>query len=100
MLCTEPDIKIIFRTIKNAIKYLYGKKLHVFGLKIKALKYLYRYIHSFDSMAWTRPVNNSLRKYFPDRKNRSVQSSVKHYKKMRELYFQAYLKALMPYIRC
>lgn len=73
MLCTENNMKIIHKTIKN-VKSVLNKdeKLHVFGLKIKTLRKVYKYIYSFDSMAWTRPVNSYLKKYFSDRKNRSV----------------------------
>jgi len=55
-LCVEPDVEIIFRTCKLARDELRDKKIHVFGLKLNALKHVYHLIDSFDSMAWTRPV--------------------------------------------
>lgn len=62
-LCVEPNIKIIFQTIKYAREKLPDKQLHVFGLKLKALKFVAAYINSFDSMAWTRPVDGNLPHY-------------------------------------
>jgi len=98
-LCIEPDIRIIIKTISNVRSILEkDKKLHVFGLKIKALKYVSHLIDSFDSMAWTRPVDSSIRKYFPDRKNRSVKGTSKiNSIKMREIYFLKYLERLKVY---
>ena len=55
-LCVEPDVEIIFKTCKLLRNELRDKKIHVFGLKLPALKYVYHLIDSFDSMAWTRPV--------------------------------------------
>jgi hypothetical protein len=57
-LCVEPDVEIIFRTCKLVRDELRDKKIHVFGLKLPALKYVYHLIDSFDSMAWTRPVDS------------------------------------------
>jgi len=57
-LCVEPDIEIIYRTCKLVRKELKDKKLHLFGLKLPALKYVHHLIDSFDSMAWTRPVDS------------------------------------------
>ncbi len=59
-LCVEPDIKVISETIKIARSAMPDKKLHVFGLKLSAVPLVRTYIDSFDSMAWTRPVNSSL----------------------------------------
>ena len=59
-LCVEPDIKIIYATCHFARKLLPKKKLHVFGLRLRALKLVKSFIDSFDSMAWTRPVSSSL----------------------------------------
>jgi hypothetical protein len=36
------------------------KKIHVFGLKLHSLKYVQNLIDSFDTMAWTRPINKKL----------------------------------------
>jgi queuine/archaeosine tRNA-ribosyltransferase len=59
-LCVEPDVDIIYRTVKFVRGELSDKKLHVFGLKLNALKKVFSLIDSFDSMAWTRPVDSSL----------------------------------------
>jgi len=59
-LCVELDQKIIYETIYNVRRELPNKRLHVFGLKLKVLPKVMSMIDSFDSMAWTRPVNSSL----------------------------------------
>lgn len=59
-LCVEPDQKIIYEAIRNVRSELPDKRLHVFGLKLKALPVVMSMIDSFDSLAWTRPVNSSL----------------------------------------
>ena len=98
-LCVEPNIKIIRKTVINVRSILSKKqKIHIFGLKIKALKYISHLIDSFDSMAWTRPVDSSIKKYFIDRKNRSVRATIKiNGKEMRKIYFLKYLKTLSRY---
>jgi len=63
-LCVESDVEIMYRTIKLARENLRDKKLHVFGLRLNALKKIYPLIDSFDSMAWTRPVDSSLNANF------------------------------------
>ncbi|RLI17110.1 hypothetical protein DRO54_11995, partial [Candidatus Bathyarchaeota archaeon] len=55
-----PDIMIIYDTYRLARKLLPDKKLHVFGLKVRALKLVKGIIDSFDITAWTRPVNSKL----------------------------------------
>jgi len=60
-LCVEPNKKLIFETAKVARQLLPNKKLHIFGLKLTAVPLVQAYIDSFDSMAWTRPVNSSLK---------------------------------------
>jgi len=101
MLCIENDKKIIQKTLSNVREILPHKKykIHVFGLKLKALKYVSHLINSFDSMAWTRPVNNSIKKYFQDRKNRSVRTacSLKG-KVMEKIYFEQYIKTISKYL--
>jgi len=62
-LCVEPDTEIIHQTVKIAKNKLLDKKLHVFGLKLSALRKIYHMIDSFDSTAWTRPVNNRVVNY-------------------------------------
>jgi hypothetical protein len=59
-LCVYFNAKIIHETAKIARKLLPEKKLHIFGLKLKAIPLVYPFIDSFDSMAWTRPVDSSL----------------------------------------
>jgi len=59
-LCVEPNIKIIHQTCTIARKLLPDKKIHVFGLKLTALKYVMPTINSFDSTAWTRPISPKL----------------------------------------
>jgi hypothetical protein len=59
-LCVEPVVNIIYKTISLARKELPNKKLHVFGLKLNAIRKVFSLIDSCDSMAWTRPVDKSL----------------------------------------
>jgi len=59
-LCVEPNSKISFKTIQYARKLLPKKWLHIFGLKLKAIPLVFSYINSFDSLAWTRPINHSV----------------------------------------
>jgi len=67
-LCVEPDSDLIHRSVlavRKALKdlgVLDDVKLHVFGLKIQSLKKVKGLIHSFDSTAWTRPVNSEARR--------------------------------------
>jgi hypothetical protein len=58
-LCVEPDTQLIYKTVALAKQKLPDKKLHVFGLKLNALKLIYNLIYSFDSLAWTRPVDRN-----------------------------------------
>jgi hypothetical protein len=60
-LCVEPDVRVICRTVSIVRRELPDKKIHVFGLKLAALRKVYRLIDSFDSLAWTRPVSKDLR---------------------------------------
>jgi len=59
-LCIESNTQIIYETAKLARKLLPKKKLHFFGLKLRAIPFVFSYINSFDSLAWTRPINKSL----------------------------------------
>jgi len=67
-LCVEPDIDIIYKSVlvvRRALKEigaLDNIELHIFGLKIQALKKVRDMISSFDSTAWTRPVNSRARR--------------------------------------
>jgi len=60
-LCVEPSVRITCETIKIARELLPRKRIHVFGLKLKALKHVATLIDSFDSAAWTRQVSRRLR---------------------------------------
>jgi len=70
-LCVEPDVDIIYKSVlvvRKALKeigVLDKAYLHIFGLKIQALKKVRDLIHSFDSTAWTRPVNSRARNIRP-----------------------------------
>jgi hypothetical protein len=79
-LCVESDTEIIYRTCKIVRNELRDKKIHVFGLKLPALKHVYHLIDSFDSMAWTRPV---------DSKGHSCKNSME-----RVDYFERWLRRL------
>ena len=85
-LCVEPNTEIIYQTVKLAREKLPDKKLHVFGLKLNALKYTYSLIDSFDSIAWTRPVNNRVVNY-------GKRYSAKN-KEQRIKFFEEWLKRL------
>ena len=69
-LCVEVDMSVL----RHSVLYVWGwfmeklgyvPRLHVFGPKIRALPFIKNYIYSFDSMAWTRPVNSKLHSRFP-----------------------------------
>jgi hypothetical protein len=60
-LCVESDVKITYQTLKLVRNALPDKRIHVFGLRFNALKKVYHLIDSFDSMAWTRPVDTTLK---------------------------------------
>jgi len=55
-LCVEPDTSIIYDALMIARKRLPDKRLHAFGLKLKALEKVRAFIDSMDSFAWTRNV--------------------------------------------
>jgi hypothetical protein len=59
-LCVEPDVTVICKTIRLVRKALPNHKLHVFGLKLNAIKKTFGLIDSCDTMAWTRPVDSKL----------------------------------------
>lgn len=61
-LCVERKSKIIYDTVRIVRSQLQtNKRLHVFGLSLRAFKIVQYYIDSFDSFAWTRPVDSSLK---------------------------------------
>jgi len=63
-LCVEVDVDLIHRSVLAVRKRLRELgvldrvRLHIFGLKIAALRKVRELIHSFDSMSWTRPVDS------------------------------------------
>jgi len=59
-LCVRFNTKIIHESAKIARNLLPDKQLHIFGLKLKAVPYVAPFIDSFDSLAWTRPVDKSV----------------------------------------
>jgi len=85
-LCTEREPYIVYRTVKVVRRRLPDKKIHVFGLHLKALRLVYNMIDSFDSLAWAKAVERSLKypneNYMP--KNR----------RDRVRYFDAWLRKL------
>jgi len=85
-LCTTRNIQITEKTVRTAHMKLRNHKIHVFGPSIIAVSRIYRYIHSFDSVAFSRPVG-SLRK-------RGYRWSCKN-ERERELYFRAWIDTVM-----
>mgnify|MGYP000076502174 CR=1 FL=1 len=55
-LCVESKTELIVKSVGLVRQELPNKKLHVFGIKLNALKKISHLIDSFDSFAWTRPV--------------------------------------------
>jgi len=90
-LCVEPSVDIIHRSVLTVYHWFAQKrrdrmpKLHVFGLKILALRKVKRYIYSFDSTAWTRPCNKRLHDKHPYSAKNEAQ---------RCLFFCEYIKQL------
>lgn len=89
-LCVERCATIVRDGIVNVYRWLRERgytnhALHVFGLKISALPDVARYIRSFDSRAWTRPVSRRLWRLF----NWSAKNIDE-----RALFFCEYLAAL------
>ena len=69
-LCTELDADLIYRSVYAVWRWFAQRRgevprLHVFGLRIAALKKVSRYLYSFDTTAWTRPVNKRLHDRYP-----------------------------------
>jgi len=93
-LCVEPNAKIIYETVKEAYSRLpREKKIHIFGLKLRALPLVSSYIHSFDSLAWTRPVDQSV---MVKGKSRYIGWSCKTTEE-RERFFLRWLKRFKHY---
>ena len=55
-LCVENRVDIILKSVGLVRSLLPNKRLHVFGIKINALRKIHHLIDSFDSFAWTRPI--------------------------------------------
>ena len=89
-LCVENDLRIVYQTVKLVHKLLPEKKLHVFGLKLRGVPLVKDYIFSFDSMAWTRPLNKTL-------KTKYGNFSWKTTEQARE-YFKVWLERLNYYL--
>jgi queuine/archaeosine tRNA-ribosyltransferase len=80
-LCVERNAKIIIQTVRYVKGFLGNNvKLHVFGLRLPVALKLRGEIYSFDSMAWTRPV---------DKPGHSCKNN-----KEREEYFKKWIKKL------
>jgi len=88
--CILLDVNLLKFTVAYAYSWFkqnlgYVPKIHVFGPKLKAIPYIKQYIYSFDSMAWTRPVEQGLHKKHPYSAKTEQQ---------RELFFKKYLEVL------
>lgn len=91
-LCVEQDENLIFYTVRYVSTWFRERglipRLHIFGLKIRALRYVSSVIYSFDSTAWTKPVNSKV--YMA--RNASCKNE-----RERELFFCEYLRVLRNY---
>jgi len=56
-LCVEKRESIMVKTVRYVKSVLGDRKIHVFGLDLRTARKLRNEIYSFDSMAWTRPVD-------------------------------------------
>jgi hypothetical protein len=61
-LCVEDRGDVIYRTVKIVREELPDVKIHVFGLKLNALRRVSGLIDSFDSLAWSMAVDSSVKK--------------------------------------
>ena len=92
-LCVERSGEIIHRSVLAVRKWLHENlggipRLHVFGMKIAALKLVKNMIFSFDSLAWTRPVSSKLYRKYPHSAKNTEQ---------RTLFFCEYIDVLANY---
>ena len=92
-LCVERSSLIMKFTVQYAYTWFkenldHVPKIHVFGPKLPSLKLIKQYIYSFDSMAWTRPVEQGLHRKHPYSAKTEQQ---------RELFFRKYLEVLRKY---
>jgi len=70
-LCVSRRVKTIVETLRIARAWLKNKHIHAFGISLRALRRAKNLINSFDSMAWTRPVNIRLLKANWSAKNKA-----------------------------
>jgi len=93
-LCVEPDVNLIRLTVLVAHKFLsmtgLKARIHVFGLKVASLRDVNRMIYSFDSTAWTRPVNKHARR---------VRDASAKTEKEREQFFCHYIRHISKYVQ-
>jgi len=87
-LCVEQKCDIIVRTVEYAYNWFkdvlgYIPRIHLFGPKLRCVRKIVDKIYSWDSMAWTRPVEHGLHKKYP--------WSAKN-EEQRELFFMKYLE--------
>jgi hypothetical protein len=94
-LCVEARLDIITATAKIARSLLPDKKLHIFGLKLKAVSLIRPYINSFDSLAWTRPVDGKTRVCVDGRWLRRSSRNAED----RRRFFDAWMTRLNYYLR-
>jgi len=98
-LCTLSSIRIwgipereairwIRRTVETARETIGNRKLHIFGLWLRALPAVKNAIYSFDSQAWTRPVSRRLKR------NWSAKNTEE-----REIYFKAWIRRYLSIVR-
>jgi len=81
-------IRWIRRTVETARETIGNRKLHIFGLWLRALPAVKNAIYSFDSQAWTRPVSRRLKR------NWSAKNTEE-----RELYFRAWIRRYLSIVR-
>jgi len=90
-LCIERDDDIIVsslilvRSFFKEIGILDDVKIHVFGMKIQTLRRVKNMIYSFDSTAWSRPV---------DRIVRMIRNASAKNESERNIFFCEYIKRL------
>jgi queuine/archaeosine tRNA-ribosyltransferase len=82
-LCVESNVEIMYQTLKLVRNALPDKRLHVFGLRLNALKKVYYLIDSFDSTAWTRPVDKTLNANYSCKNN---EQRIKFFERWLEKY--------------
>jgi len=88
-LCVENDPAIIYRTAVLVRRELPDKRIHVFGLKLSALRLVHRLIDSFDSLAWSLAVSERLKYPTNERMAKTRRDEVRFFRawvgRMREI---------------